>query len=418
MHRKWTTRLAAAGTVLGVCVTFAASPAGAGGGNTDGTLVLGHLGPETGDLAPVIESIRTSVQLAVAEVNAAGGIDGNQVALLTGDEGSDPDAARATVGTMLDGGADAIIGPASSSTALEILESTKGSALICSGSTSSDALTKEGPRRSGGLFFRTAPPDRFQGPALAEEILADGHSKVAVIARDDSYGDPLADALATSLREGGAKVPVVARYDPDSDDVSSQVQEALDSKPQAIAVIGLLEDGAKVVRALIDADAGPATLPTYGTDGIYSSQLAALVDPLNPGIVAGLSGTAPASAPSGVSSPFHDAFAATGLDAVFSAHYYDCAILTALAAVKAKSDDPKRMAKVFASNLKGANDCNTFAACRDLLVAGKTIHWRGASSSFDRFGKFEPTEGVYQPWSYDAGGTPVDGDPSTQIKIF
>jgi len=414
---RWT-RGAATTIALGLSLTLGMLPAAAGSSaNVDGALVLGHLGPETGELAPVLESLRTPVRLAVGEINAAGGIDGTPVTLLTGDEGADATTAGQALDTMLDAGADAIIGPASSSTALEILDAAKGRALVCSGSNSAAALTKEGPRRSGNLYFRTSPPDRFLGPALAEQILAAGHRGVALIARDDAFGDLVASTLAKALRDGGAKVPAVVRYDPDSDDVSPQVERALDATPQAVAVIGQLEDGAAVVRALVAAGAGPQQLPIYGTDTLYSSAFAELVDPVNPGVVAGLSGTAPASAPSGVTSPFHDAFAVTGIDPVFSAHSYDCTILTALAAVKARSDDPTKMAKVFVSNLKGANDCSTFAACRDLLVAGKTIHWRGASSSFEQFGKFEPTEGVYQPWAYDTDGTPRDGDPATQVTI-
>jgi hypothetical protein len=75
------------------------------------------------------------------------------------------------------------------------------------------------------------------------------------------------------------------------------------------------------------------------------------------------------------------------------------------------------MAKAFTANLRGDNDCNTFAACRDLLASGKKIHWRGASSTFGDFGEFEPREGVYELWAYDADGTPQAGDPTTQLSV-
>ncbi len=212
-------------------------------------------------------------------------------------------------------------------------------------------------------------------------------------------------------------MPVVAHYALDDADAAKQAKKVVAGKPEAIVVIGVLDDAAPVVRALIDAGANPKELPIYGTDGLYSSRFAELVNPQNPGVVEGIKGTAPASAPAGVTSPFQATFGLTGIDPVFSAHYYDCTILTALAAEKAKSDSPAKMAKAFAANLKGSNGCNTFAECRDLLAAGKTIHWRGASSSFDRFGKFEPDEGVYELWSYDADGTPQAGDPAAQLRV-
>src|SRR5262245_8391875 len=419
MHRRLLALAACASTAAALGGVAAAAPATAGGRQpeSDGTLVLAHLGPETGEVAPIIESLRAPVRMAVDEINAAGGVNGKPVTLLTGDEGSTADAAQQSVDKLLTDGADAIIGPASSNSALEILDSTKARALVCSGSNSSETLTTEGPKRSGGLYFRTSPSDVLQGPALAELVLGDGHEKVAVIARDDRYGDDFSRRLTNALRKGGAKVPVVAHYATDDEDAAKQAKKVVASKPQAIVVVGVLDDAAPVVRALIDAGANPKELPIYGTDGLYSSRFAELVNPQDPGVVEGIKGTAPASAPAGVNSPFQAAFGMTGIDPVFSAHYYDCTILTALAAQKAKSDQPAKMAKVFASNLKGANGCNTFAECRDLLAAGKTIHWRGASSAFDHFGTFEPEEGVYEVWSYDADGTPRAGDPTTQIRV-
>jgi branched-chain amino acid transport system substrate-binding protein len=117
-----------------------------------------------------------------------------------------------------------------------------------------------------------------------------------------------------------------------------------------------------------------------------------------------------------VESPFQDVFAATGADPIFSAYYYDCTILSALAAVKAKSDGATDIAKVFAANLKG-RACNTFATCKDLLESGKKIHWQGASGNFDKFPKNQPAQGVYDVWSYDDSAEVVTEDPSSQIKI-
>jgi branched-chain amino acid transport system substrate-binding protein len=420
MHRRPFLALAAwASTAAVLGAVLAAAPAAAGESppKPDGTLVVAHLGPETGEVAPIIESLRAPVRMAVDEINAAGGVNGKPVTLLTADEGDAATTAQQSVDTLLTNGADAIIGPASSNSTLEILDRTKGRALVCSGSNSSETLTTDGPKRSGGLYFRTSPSDVLQGPALAQQVLADGHRKVAVIARDDGYGDSFSRRLTKALRAGGAKVPVVAHYAIDDADAAKQAKKVAAGKPEAIVVIGVLDDAAPVVRALIDAGVNPKELPIYGTDGLYSSRFAELVNPQNPGVVEGIKGTAPASAPAGVTSPFQATFGLTGIDPVFSAHYYDCTILTALAAEKAKSDSPAKMAKAFAANLKGSNGCSTFAECRDLLAAGKTIHWRGASSSFDRFGKFEPDEGVYELWSYDADGTPQAGDPAAQLRV-
>jgi hypothetical protein len=67
--------------------------------------------------------------------------------------------------------------------------------------------------------------------------------------------------------------------------------------------------------------------------------------------------------------------------------------------------------------VKGSKDCNTFASCKALLESGKTIHWRGASSSFDKFPKNQPSEGVYDVWRYNNSAEVVTDGPSSQIPI-
>ena len=105
------------------------------------------------------------------------------------------------------------MGPSTSTSALAILDTVKDSALVCSGSNTAAQLTTAGPQRSGGLYFRTSPPDRLQGPALAELVLSDGHSNIGLISTTDSASKPLASSVARALEEGGAEV-THASFDP------------------------------------------------------------------------------------------------------------------------------------------------------------------------------------------------------------
>jgi ABC-type branched-subunit amino acid transport system substrate-binding protein len=419
MRRTRLLQLASVATVVALGAAFAV-PAGAGSGtpNADGTLVIGSLAPETGDLSAIVESLRTPVQIAIDEINAAGGVGDAQVTLVTGDDGTDPEVASQTLDRMITSDkTDVIIGPASSGTALGILGKVKGKALLCSGSNTAAQLTKDGPNKTGGLYFRTAPPDELQGPALAELILSDGNSNVAILTRNDSYGVGFGKALSKALKQGGAKVAANVAYNAEGTNFDSDVEKALAKDPDSVVVLGFNDDGAKVVQTLIENGAGPADLPVYTADGMQGSSFGETVDPANPGVVSGMKGTAPAAAPAGVESPFQEVFGATGLDPIFSSYYYDCTILAALAAVKAKSDDAADMAKAFQSNLTGSVDCNTFLTCKTQLLDGKKIHWRGASSSFDKFPKNQPKQGVYDVWSYDAAAEVVTEDSSSQIAI-
>src|SRR5690606_4198182 len=81
----------------------------------DGTLTIGTVLPETGSLASLGPPQFAGAELAVQEINEAGGVLGNEVALMQGDSGdTTTDIANQTVDQHLANGADAIIGAASS----------------------------------------------------------------------------------------------------------------------------------------------------------------------------------------------------------------------------------------------------------------------------------------------------------------
>jgi ABC-type branched-subunit amino acid transport system substrate-binding protein len=411
-------------TLLALVVAFAV-PAGASPtkppdrGNVNGRLELGQLEPETGQLSNIVRSLSTPVDLAVQEINAAGGALSGPVTVTHADDGTDPQVASTSLDRLLNSDkVDAIMGPAASGTMLGILDKVRSAGvLVCSGSTTSAELSKA---KSGGFFFRTAPPDKLQGPALSELVLKDGHSKVGILVRNDSYGVGFGKALKKALTDGGAKVVADVAYDPSATNYDADVQKVADKKPDAVIVIGFNDDGAKVVKTMIGKNLGPKQVALYTADGMQSSKFGQTVDPSNPGVVEGIKGTAPAASPAGVKSPFVDTFKATGIDPIFSSYYYDCTILTALAAVKAKSDDAAKLKKAFRTNTTGKTKCNTFADCKKALDAGKTIHYEGASSVFahmNRFGTFEPNAGVYEVWSYDASAK-VNTEPADkQIRI-
>lgn len=416
-------------TVLAVAVSLApslltAAPGGAGGnieptGHGDGTLTFGQLAPLTGQLSGIAPSFTTAVTVAVDDINGAGGALGQPVAYSVADDGTDADVATASLESLLEEGrVDAIIGPATSGTTLGILELMhRAKVLDCSGSNTSAELSTVD---SGGYYFRTAPPDALQGPALANLVLRDKHKKVAILARRDSYGVPFARAVKAKLTKGGAKVVADIRYDPDAASFDTEVQRTGRSKPDAVVVLGFDTDGADVVRTMIGQGLGPQQVAVYTADGMRTDTFGQLVDPSNPGVVAGIKGTAPAAAPAGVQSPFLEKFAATGVDPIFSAYYYDCTVLTALAAERARSDDPVKMKRAFAANTRGKVKCNTFADCKKALDEKKTIQYQGASAVFPRmndFGKFEPRAGAYEVWAFDAGARDVVEPPETQIKV-
>ncbi|HPB45503.1 MAG TPA: ABC transporter substrate-binding protein [Microthrixaceae bacterium] len=396
--------------------TTEAPSSGADRGNVDGMLKIGTLVPQTGDLNTIHDSLATPIELALAEINEAGGVLGNDVELVEGDDGTSATVAQTTYDKLINSDkVDLIIGPAPSGVAAKLADGFGTDRVpACSGSTTAANLQGAG----NGYFFRTAPGDDLQGPALAELISGDGHTDVAIIARNDDYGKGFSESLAAALEDSGATVTETVLYNPDSGSgYDADVQKALDSSPDAVAVIGFNDDGAQIVSSLIGKGQGPDVMPTYTADGMQGSSFGETVDPSNPGKVAGMKGTAPAAAPAGIDHPFTAKFAATGVDTIFSSYYYDCTILMALAVEAAESDDGTAVKDAFAANLEGDNDCQTFADCKALLAEGKTIHYRGASSAFDTWNVMQPATGVYDVWQFTDDGSVGEVDGAEQISV-
>jgi len=396
--------------------TTAGAPTGTKATGVDGgALVMGLLVPESGDLKAIVDSLAKSSRLAVDQINAAGGVNGQQVKVSQADDGTSAQVATASFDKLVNGDkVNVIIGPAPSGVARAIMEKIKAAGVpTCSGSTTAADLTKID---SGGYFLRTAPSDDLQGPALAEVITADKHTKIGILSRRDEYGAGFSKSLEQALTDSGATVVANVSYAADGSNFTSEVGQVLDKQPDAVAVIGFNDDGAKVLSALIARGSGPDKLPIYTADGMQSSKFAETVDPTDKSKVKGIKGTAPAAAPDGITSPFTAEFAKLNVDPIFSSYYWDCTNLLALAAEKAKSTDGAKIKAAFSENLKGDNDCDDFASCKKLLEAGKSIHYRGASNRFDNWGGQEPGGGAYEVWQYDAEGK-VETLKVPQIKI-
>jgi branched-chain amino acid transport system substrate-binding protein len=417
-------KLASITAMTGLVTTLLAAAGGAARagedkrGNVNGTLEIGQLTAQTGQLSNIVQSLTVPVTMAVEEINAAGGVLGKPAAYTVADDATDPAVASESLESLLeDAKVDVVIGPTSSGSAINLLEEVRRrGVLVCSGSNFSAELSTAD---SGGYYFRTTPSDLLQGPALAELVLDDGRKKVGILARRDTYGVGLAESVKKAL-ENEAKVVADITYNPDATGFDRAVQRVIDKKPDAIVVLGFDSDGSDIVRTLIAKGVSPQQFPIYTADGMRTNAFPGLVDPNNPGVVAGIKGTSPAAAPAGAQSPFLEAFSATGVDPIYSAFYYDCTILAALAAEKAKTDDPAKMRQAFAANTKGKNECTTYAQGKQLLDEGKTIHYQGASATFrnmNKFGEFEPNAGVYEIWSFDAAGQDQSAPPETQIRV-
>jgi ABC-type branched-subunit amino acid transport system substrate-binding protein len=160
-----------------------AAPACTGEG--DGTLTFGGLLPQTGDLSFLGPPEEAGWGLAVQDINAAGGVLGQDVVFMPGDSGdADPDVANPTVDAHLGNGVDVVVGAASSGVSLNVIDKITGACKIhFSPANTSPEFTDYD---DDDLYFRTAPSDVLQGQVLADLMVEDGIANMAILARQDS----------------------------------------------------------------------------------------------------------------------------------------------------------------------------------------------------------------------------------------
>ncbi|MFZ6004195.1 MAG: ABC transporter substrate-binding protein [Actinomycetota bacterium] len=237
----------------------------------DGTLTLGTLLPETGNLAFLGPPEIAGVQMAVAEINEAGGFGGNDVVLVEGDSGdTTTDTAVQTVTRELQEGVDAIIGAASSSVSASVIDQITEAGVTMFSPANTSKQFSDYPDE--GLYFRLGPSDILQGQVLAEVIAEDDNSSLVILNFDDDYGNGLAEDLAASFEAGGGEVVDTITYDPQAQTFDAEVQEALAADADAIALIGF-DETSRLLVALVEQGLGPQDIPTYLVDGNIGNPL-------------------------------------------------------------------------------------------------------------------------------------------------
>ncbi len=232
-------------------------PAYAPAGTTGGPLVIGTLLPLTGNLAFLGPPEVAGAQMAINDINAAGGVLGQPVQLIEGDSGdTSTDTATQTVDRLLQSGVNAIIGAASSGVSLTVIDTITGAGVVeFSPANTSDQFTTYNDR---GLYFRTAPPDTLQARALADLIGADGNNTVGILALNDPYGTGLAENTRKNLISDGLSEDSIVSitYDPQAANFDSEVQQMVDFNPDAIVVIGF-EESSRIIQGLNAQGIGP-----------------------------------------------------------------------------------------------------------------------------------------------------------------
>jgi ABC-type branched-subunit amino acid transport system substrate-binding protein len=375
------------------------SRARASGQPSTAPLKIGTPLPKTGSLSFVGPPEFAAVDMAIKEINAAGGVLDNPVINIRCDSGDDKtDTANQTVDRELSQGAQVIIGAAASGVTKLVIDKITGAGVVeFSPANTSDEFTSWCDK---GLYFRTAPPDTLQGQALAQVIGRDGAQRISILARNDPYGTGLADQVEKNLLVAGIPKNQILKifYDPNATSYNAEIAHVRVFDPDAIVVIGF-DESKKILARMSEVQIGPGPKRVYGTDGNMGN---APGKGLPPGLLKGMKGTYPFAKQA---APFVLRLQQENPrleDFNYGGEAYDAVIIAALAAEQAKSTKGVDIALQINGITRDGDKCTTFRQCRDIIDSGGNPDYDGASGPLDFTNPGEPGAGSYAVLQFDS----------------
>ncbi|MBT3419495.1 MAG: ABC transporter substrate-binding protein [Candidatus Magasanikbacteria bacterium] len=200
---------------------------------------IGWMGPLSGDLSSLGEDALAAAELAVEEVNEAGGIDGRLLELVAEDSRCNAKDATAAANKLINiEGVKLINGAACSpeTTAVApIAEQNK--VIVLSYCSSAPPITD-----AGDYIFRSYPSDAFQGVFAANYIYNDlGKRKVAIMNTQDDWGIGLSGAFKNRFEELGGEITSKDEFTPDRKDFRSELTKIKASDAELVYFPGFTE---------------------------------------------------------------------------------------------------------------------------------------------------------------------------------
>ncbi len=363
----------------------------------DGILRIGTLFPTTGAASYIGAAQVAGVEVAIKEINQAGGVLGKPVEVLHRDSG---DASTTTAETsfadLIAKKTDVIVGPSSSVLALRLVPKIVGAkvAMISPAATAPSLTTAN----DSGYLFRTIPSDALEGTALAQLLAKTKDTKAALVYFDDDQGNAIHSTFGKALAAAGGKVVLSQKFDASSA-VATLLAAVTKAKPDVVVMaspFSVMEQNKALLTGLSAAGLGGAkTWLTSGDMADYSQALPA-------GALTNVNGILEGSNPS-------DAFKARVLaadpsvtDYRYAAEAYDATILAALAATSVKDDSGAAVARTLQSVSAKGIKCLSYGECLDVLKTQTDIDYDGVSGpiSFDANG--DPQSAHYGVYKYTA----------------
>ena len=355
--------------------------------------------------------IAETAQFAVDQVNAAGGAAGCEIEMVLRDTQVDPkvgvDAAKALVDLE---GVKLLLGAVSSGVSMPILTSVTvpGDVMqmsCCSSSTAFTKLSEEG--KTNGLWFRTFATTGVQS-AVGAKVAADkGHKSVAILYKNDDWGQDMARLIAADFAAVGVDVTASVAVNDGQPSYRAEVTEALASQPEALYLALYPAEGTAAVREWISLG---GTQNMILANSLKSDEFRDNVGLQYLGDALGTDTASPRTESA-------DAFRAAYVERFGSepngpglANSYDAAMIALLAMEAAGKDASGTDIAAAVARVTDPGgtpvsaDTAGFAAAKEVLAGGGTVQYQGATGNV----RFDANGDVSAPavvWAFSEGGT-------------
>lgn len=345
---------------------------------------IGFLGGFTGPIEDLTPPIFAGAELAVAQVNAQGGIVGGETLLMASADTSCTDASVANSGAdrlVNTEGVTAIVGALCSGATIAAANSTAvpANVVMISPASTSPALTD---LDDNDLVFRTPPSDSYQGEVLAQLLLSKGIEDAAVTYVNNDYGKGLADAFAAAFEANGGDVTANLAHEDGKADYRAEIGSLTGSGSENLVVLAYANgSGQTILRQAHESGA----FSTYiGADGMVGDSL---VSAVGADVLAGMIATRPGTP----ELPGADLFAAqaeeAGFDpnAVFAGQSYDAAFLLALA-IEKNGNSREGLSAALREVASAPGEVilpGEWEKAKALLAEGTDINYEGATGSHE-----------------------------------
>lgn len=234
-------------------------------------ITIGLMAPLTGPVAAYGEQVKNGAETAVADINKAGGILGQQVVLKLADDAGDPKQGVSAANQLVADGIKFVVGPVTSGVAIPASDvlAENGILMVTPTATAPD-LTARGLTN----VLRTCGRDDQQADVAAAYVLKTmKDKKVAIVDDKGTYGKGLADAFKKALNAGGVTEVTAISLNPGEKDYAAVVTRLKEAGAEVVYFGGYHPEGGLLARQM--KDAGMSTL-IIGGEGLSNTEFWAI----------------------------------------------------------------------------------------------------------------------------------------------